>query len=265
MSDSEKTILHTLDKRGVARLTFNRPEKRNAFDDRMIDAINHQLDQWLTDGAVRVLIIDAAGGNFSAGADLGWMKRTASLSLEDNLSDAKALASLMQRIDTFPCPVISLVNGAAYGGSLGIIAASDMAFCASDASFCLSEVKIGLIPAVISPYVIRAIGERSARRYMLTAEVIDASQACQLGLAHAIDDDLEAVAENLITRVLNNGPSAMAACKSLIQAVSSQALDEQLIADTSARIARIRTSDEGQEGLQAFLEKRRPAWIKEQP
>lgn len=263
MSDSEKTILHTLDKRGVARLTFNRPEKRNAFDDHMIDAINHQLDQWRAEGTVRILVIDAAGDNFSAGADLGWMKRTASLSLEDNLSDARTLASLMQRIDTFPCPVISLVNGAAYGGSLGIVAASDMAFCTSDASFCLSEVRIGLIPAVISPYVIRAIGERSARRYMLTAEVIDAAQACLLGLVHAIDDDLETLAANLITRMLNNGPSAMVACKSLIQAVSGQAPDGQLIADTSARIARTRISDEGQEGLRAFLEKRRPAWIKE--
>ncbi len=263
MSDTEKTILHTLDPRGVARLTFNRPEKRNAFDDRMIDAINHQLDQWLADDAVRVLIIDAEGGNFSAGADLGWMKRTAALSYEDNLSDAKALASLMQRIDTFPCPVISLVNGAAYGGSLGIIAASDMAFCASDASFCLSEVKIGLIPAVISPYVIRAIGERPARRYMLTAEVMDATQACHLGLVHGIDDDLSGIAEKLITRILSNGPTAMTACKSLIQVVSTETLDDSLITDTSERIARIRTSDEGQEGLQAFLEKRRPAWIKE--
>ena len=171
----------------------------------------------------------------------------------------------MRRIDTFPCPVISLVNGPAYGGALGIIAASDMAFCTPDASFCLSEVKIGLIPAVISPYVIRAIGERSARRYMLTAEMIDATQACQMGLVHSIEEDLVAVADDLITRLLNNGPSAMAACKSLIQAVSSQPLDDALIADTSERIARIRTSDEGQEGLSAFLEKRRPAWIKEQP
>lgn len=260
---TNNTILHHLDSRGVARLTLNRPAKHNAFDDQMIQAMNDQLIQWHTDSAVRLLIIDANGSSFSAGADLGWMKRTATLSFQENLSDANTLANLMKRINTFPCPVISLVNGAAYGGALGLIAASDMAFCSPDASFCLSEVRLGLIPAVISPYVIRAIGERSARRYMLSAEIMSADEAYRLGLVHAIASDLPATADVLVKRLLKNGSSAMSACKALIQTVSSRLLDDTLIAETSERIAYIRTSEEGQEGLQAFLEKRPPAWIKE--
>lgn len=259
----DNTILHDLDSRGVARLTLNRPAKHNAFDDQMIQAMNDQLNRWHTDSAVRVLVIDAKGHSFSAGADLGWMKRTATLSREDNLSDANALASMMKRIDRFPCPVVTLVNGTAYGGALGIIAASDIAFCCPNAKFCLSEVRMGLIPSVISPYVIRAIGERSARRYMLSTEIMSADDAYRLGLVHAIEADLPTAADKLTKRLLDNGPSAMEACKALIQTVSSSILDDTLIAETSHRIAHTRISEEGQEGLQAFLEKRRPSWIKE--
>lgn len=259
MNDND-VILHSLDHRGVARLTLNRPKKHNAFDDRMIATISEQMQTWQADESVRLLVIDAKGSSFSAGADLGWMKRTASLSREDNLNDANALAELMRLIDTFPCPVICLVNGSAYGGALGVVAASDIAFCTPEAGFCLSEVKIGLIPSVISPYVIRAIGERQARRYMLTAEMMDAHDALRLGLVHGVEADLNTLADILINRLLNNGPKAMATCKSLIQRVAGRRLDDTLIATTSALIATVRTSDEGQEGLHAFLEKRRPAW-----
>ncbi|MFB9885327.1 enoyl-CoA hydratase/isomerase family protein [Balneatrix alpica] len=255
-------LLQQLDSRGVLTLTLNRPEKRNAFDDALIAELILALETAAENQAVRLVVLTSSGDHFSAGADLNWMKRMASYSHAQNLADAKELARLMDTLYHLPKPTLGLVKGAAYGGAVGLAACCDLVLAADNASFCLSEVKIGLIPAVISPYVIKAMGERQARRYFLTAEVINATQAVQLGLAHQLValEELPHYSEQMIQQLLNNSPAALTAAKALIYAVSGQPLSTELNADTSARIADIRVSAEGQEGLNAFLEKRLPAW-----
>ncbi len=248
---------------GIARLVLNRPEKRNAFDDRMIVDITGILREWASLSDIRALEISARGETFCAGADLGWMKRTATLDYQANFDDASRLAEMMEAIDRFPAPVITVVQGAAFGGALGIVCASDIVFATKDACFCLSEVRLGIIPAVISPYVIRVMGERAARRYMLTSELIDAEKAMALGLIHQLLDQpeqLQEQASNILSLLKNNSPAAVRACKQLIADVSGQDIDSELKQLTSKAIADIRQSPEGQEGLSAFLEKRSPAW-----
>ncbi|CAM3528305.1 enoyl-CoA hydratase-related protein [Parendozoicomonas haliclonae] len=249
---------------GVARLVLDRPEKRNAFDDQTIADISSVLSLWRHDESIRVLVISANGETFCAGADLGWMKRTAQLDHQANLEDAQKLAIMMDLIDSFPVPVLTLVQGAAFGGALGIICCSDIVLATEDAKFCLSEVRLGIVPAVISPYVIRAMGERQARRYMLTAERFDAGQALNFNLVHQLFSTQEEVVEagkSLITTLSLNGPQAMRQCKQLIADVSGKPIDEPLMRHTSQFIADIRNTSEGQEGLAAFLEKRKPNWI----
>jgi methylglutaconyl-CoA hydratase len=263
---SEATILTHIDERGIATLAMNRPELHNAFDDALIADLTAELKLLEADGGVRVVLLTGSGRSFSAGADLNWMRRMADYTREENLRDALGLAALMQTLNGLSKPTIALVQGAAYGGGVGLVACCDMAIATRRAAFCLSEVKLGLMPAVISPYVIAAIGARACRRYFLTAEPFDALEALRLGLvAEVAEDDAALLARglDLAEMLLKNGPRAMAAAKDLIAAVSGQPLDEALISDTAGRIADRRASTEGREGLSAFLEKRTPQWIKE--
>lgn len=262
----ETTILTHIDDRGRATLTMNRPELHNAFDDAVISELTDALRQLDDDPDVRVVILAASGRSFSSGADLNWMRRMADYSREQNLADAEGLAELMRTLDTLSKPTIALVQGAAYGGGVGLVACCDIAIATGRASFCLSEVKLGLIPAVISPYVVAAIGSRAARRYFLSAETFDAGEAHRLGLVHQVvadEQELDTAAERMVARLLANGPGAMAAAKDLIAAVAGRHVDDALIADTAGRIADQRSSREGREGLSAFLEKRKPSWVRE--
>jgi len=261
-----ETVLLKVDGRGVASLTLNRPELHNAFDDTIIASLIAQLARVAADPAVRVLVLRSEGKNFSAGADLNWMRRMADNDRAANLVDARGLATLMQRLNDLPQPTIARVQGAAFGGAVGLAACCDMVVATEASRFCLSEVRIGLIPAVISPYVVRAIGERQARRYFLSAETFSASQAERWGLVHQVvadNEQLDPACDSLINHLLANGPAAVSAAKALIAAVANRVTDAAVIEDTARRIADIRVSPEGQEGLGAFLNKRKPSWIQE--
>jgi methylglutaconyl-CoA hydratase len=261
MNDAAVTC--TVDERGVARVTLNRPDRHNAFDDTMIEALTAAFEDIAGRDEVRVMLLLSEGRSFSAGADLGWMKRMAGYDFGHNLKDAEALAAMLKALYTLPQPTIARVHGPAFGGAVGLVSCCDMAVANERASFSLSEVKIGLVPATISPYVIRAIGERACRRYFMTGERFDAEEAHRLGLVHevAAGDSLDDVVEQLVDALLGNGPQAVRAAKDLIAGVAGQAITPGLIEDTCARIAHIRVSEEGQEGLSAFLGKRPPAWL----
>jgi len=257
-------LLSEVDEFGRATITLNRPELHNAFDDTLINSLTEELKRLERDPGVRVILLAARGKSFSSGADLNWMRRMADYSFIENLTDAMGLAELMKTLANIPKPTIALVQGAAIGGGVGLVACCDIALAAEEASFCLSEVKLGLIPAVISPYVAAAIGSRETRRYFLTAERFDAIEARRLGLIHEVWPAAELVSrgDDLSRSLLRNGPQAMASVKALVAEVALGSLDDDLIADTAERIAEIRASDEGREGLSAFLEKRPPNWIK---
>lgn len=262
---SEPTILTHIDQQGTATLTMNRPELHNAFDDLLITELTAALKHLAANERVRVVLLTGSGRSFSAGADLNWMRRMAVYTWDENLRDALGLGELMQTLNTLAKPTIALVQGAAYGGGVGLVACCDMAIATSRAAFCLSEVRLGLIPAVISPYVIAAIGERACRRYFLTAEVMDAAEAQRLGLLHEVvadDAALQLRGQELATVLLNNGPQAMTEAKGLIAMIAGRPVDAGLIADTAGRIADRRASAEGREGLSAFLEKRTPGWVR---
>lgn len=262
---NDKVLLNISDN-GVATLTINRPEVHNAFDDTVIAELIQALNAVDENPAARLLVLRSNGKNFSAGADLGWMKRMAKNSHQENIEDAGQLARLMETLNNLSKPTIGLVQGAAYGGAVGLAACCDIVIAEEQSQFCLSEVKIGLIPAVISPYVVRAIGERQSRRYFVTAEVFSARQALEFGLVHEVVAS-EALFDDACARFVDhlskNSPQAMKAAKDLIFAVSTKPIDSQVIDDTAVRIADIRVSDEGQEGLASFLEKRKPNWIQE--
>jgi methylglutaconyl-CoA hydratase len=247
---------------GVARLTLARPDKHNAFDDALIADLTAALDAAAADDAVRVVVLAAEGKSFSAGADLAWMKRMAGFGEAENLEDARALARLMRTLNDLPKPTVARVQGAAYGGGVGLVACCDIAVASSSAKFCLSEARLGLIPAVISPYVVAAIGERPARRYFLTSETFDAHEAYHLRLVHVIDwrDRIDRHVDSIVAALLANGPLAMAEAKDLIRRVASGPVDDAMVEDTARRIARVRASAEGAEGVAAFLERRTPAW-----
>ncbi|GIU24847.1 enoyl-CoA hydratase-related protein [Shewanella schlegeliana] len=245
---------------GVAQMVLDRADKHNAFDEVMISEMIKVLEHFSANIQCQVLVLKANGKNFSAGADLNWMRKQAKMDFEQNLSDANELAKLMSMLDKFSKPTIALVQGAAFGGALGLICCSDIAIANQRASFCLSEVKLGLIPAVISPYVTRAMGQRAARRYMLTAERFDVQKALQLQIVHEVHDDLEAAAQPIIDALLSNSPQGMAWVKTLLSSLEGGVIDQSTLDYTSERIARIRVSDEGQEGLNAFFEKRSPQW-----
>jgi len=259
--DQAKVILDITDK-NVAVITLNRPQVRNAFDDETIALLIDYLTQIAARDDIRALLLKANGKHFSAGADLNWMARMAKNSAAENLADAKQLAKLMSSLDLLSIPTIGVIQGAAYGGAVGLTACCDMVFASEQSSFCLSEVKIGLIPSTISPYVVRAMGERNARRYFVSAEVFDANSAKTLGLVHEVVDEqqLTTISEQWIAKLLNNGPTAMKEAKKLAVMVSSQPISEELITATAHSIADIRATAEAVEGLTAFLEKRKPSW-----
>lgn len=263
---SHETVLLDIQSNGVARLTLNRPEIHNAFDDVIIQRLTEHLRELDTNPAVRVLVLASNGKNFSAGADFNWMKRMAANSHDENLQDALGLAGLMSVLNNLSKPTIALVQGAAYGGAVGLAACCDIVIATQGSRFCLSEVRIGLTPATISPYVVRAIGERQARRYFQSAEAFSAEQAQQYGLVHEVVEDnaaLDTACATIVQALRRNGPRAMHAAKELVFAVSQKPIDAALIDDTARRIADIRVSEEGQEGLSAFLQKRAPNWIEE--
>lgn len=255
-------LQHHLDPRGVATLCLDRPQLHNAFDDTLIAELNRVLTHYAADPAVRVLVLRSNGKSFSAGADLNWMKRVAQYDFDDNLRDSQALAELMERIYRFPAPTLAVVQGPAFGGGVGLVSCCDIAIASTSASFCLSEVKLGLAPAVISPYVIAAMGARQAQRYFLTAERFSADTACQTGLVQQVvaPEVLDDEAGKLVNALLANGPVALAACKQLIHRVAEASTPE--IRDyTTNLIATLRAGAEGQEGLKAFLDKRPANWI----
>jgi len=259
---TEPTVITELDSRGVATVRLNRPAKHNAFDDSVIAELNKAFTDLAENSEVRIVVLASEGKSFSAGADLGWMQRMATYSREENLEDARALAAMLQKLNNMPQPTIARVQGAAYGGAVGLVSCCDIAVGSSKARFCLSEVKIGLIPATISPYVIAAMGQRAARRYFTTAEVIAAEQALHLGLLSELVgvDELDDAVEAHIYALLANGPQAVRDAKRLVLDYADRAVDEALIEDSCERIADIRVSDEGQAGLQAFLEKKPAPW-----
>lgn len=252
-----------IDTRGIAALTLDRPERHNAFDDGLIGELLEALHRLAADDSVRAVVLRAAGKSFSAGADLNWMRRMADYDEAQNRADAMQLAELMRCLNTLPKVTVACVQGAAFGGGVGLIACCDIALASESARFSLSEVRLGLIPAAISPYVVRAIGERAARRYMLTAERFDAAEARRLGLVHEVvaAEQLDTRLQALLDILLQAGPAAQAAAKDLILAVAGKPVDPVLVEDTAARIAAIRASREGREGLAAFLEKRKPDWV----
>lgn len=248
---------------GVARLTLTRPEVHNAFNDKLIAELTQALKGLESDDRVRVVVLAAEGKSFSAGADLNWMKSMAGYTEQENLEDSRALAGLMRTLNDLTKPTVALVQGSAFGGGVGLVACCDIALCVESAKFALTEVKLGLIPSVISPYVVAAIGQRAARRYFLTGEPITSAEAAELGLVHKVVgfDDLERSGEEMVALLLKAGPEAQAAAKDLVFAVADRPVDDSLVEETAQRIARIRVGAEGQEGLSAFFEKRRPAWV----
>ena len=250
------------DPRGVATVTLDNAEQHNAFDDQLIAALKQTFETLAADSSVRAVVMAAEGKSFSAGADLGYMKKMAGYSQADNQRDAEQLAAMLSALNNLPMPTIARVQGAAFGGAVGLVSCCDMAVASERASFCLSEVKLGLIPATISPYVLRAIGERASRRYFTTAERFTASTALQLGLLSEVvaEENLDEACQQLINTLLANGPQAVREAKALALDYGGQTINAALIHDSSQRIARLRVSAEGQEGLAAFFDKRQPSW-----
>jgi methylglutaconyl-CoA hydratase len=246
----------------VATVRLNRPDKHNAFDEHLIAELAQAFRDLAVDAGVRVVVLAANGPSFSAGADLDWMKRMSAMDRAANERDSLLLADLMEAIDRCPKPVVGLIEGAAFGGGVGLVACCDIAIATTKASFCLSEVRLGLIPAVISPYVAAAIGPRACRRYFLTAERFDAANAEALGLVHRVvaPEALAEARDEIVGHLLKGGPASQAAAKQLIQRVSFAGIDKALRIDTARRIADARASNEGKDGIAAFLEKRKPKW-----
>ena len=255
-------MLNVVQSGGVARVTLDRPQIRNAFDDALISALTSALRELDADAGVRAVVLAGNGPAFCAGGDLNWMKRMAGYGYDENLRDAQALADLMKTLDRMRKPTIARVHGAAYAGGVGLVAACDIAIGVPEATFCLSEAKLGLSPATISPYVVRAMGERMARRYFLTAEVFDASEALRIGLLTAVSpsEKLDGEIEEILRHLMQSGPQALVKIKDLIRTVTAGPVDDAMIADTAKRIAEIRGSPEGREGVASFLEKRKPSW-----
>jgi methylglutaconyl-CoA hydratase len=246
----------------VAQVWLNRPEVRNAFDASTIMAITAAFSELAQDVSLRVVMLAARGSVFSAGADLNWMRDAADQSWADNHRDAARLAHMLWTIASCPVPVVARVQGDCHGGGVGLVACSDVVIASHDAGFCLSEARLGLIPATISPYVINAIGERAARRYMVTAERFDAERAMQRGLVHEAcpSEQLDHVVKAVIERIVANGPMAVRASKQLIKDIGRLPLSGDLRDLTARRIADVRASEEGREGMRAFLSRTRPAW-----
>jgi methylglutaconyl-CoA hydratase len=253
---------------GVATLVLNRPEVRNAFNDEVIAELTQAFTQLGQDRQVRAVVLAAIGPAVCAGADLNWMRRMADYTRAENLADATQLAEMLRVIYACSKPTVARIQGDVFAGGMGLVAACDMAVSVNTASYCLSEVKLGLIPATISPYVIRAMGARAAHRYFLTAERFDAQEAQRIGFIHSVvsADALDAKVAEITQALVSASPAAVKACKQLVQDVAGREISAELIARTVQGIADIRSSAQGKEGVQSFLQKRKPSWlVPEQP
>jgi methylglutaconyl-CoA hydratase len=247
----------------VAEVWLNRPDVRNAFNDGVVRELTDTFRAFSTDESLRVVVLGGRGKSFCAGADLTWMRAMADYDWEQNRADAQALADMLWTIWRCPVPVIGRIHGDCYAGGVGLAAACDIVVAADVAGFCLSEARLGLLPATIGPYVVRALGEQASRRWFVTAERFIAVQAQALGFVHALCslEEIDAKVAELVRAIVTNGPAAVRACKRLVQDVAHRQIDDALRADTARRIADIRASAEGKEGVQAFLGKRNPAWL----
>lgn len=257
-------LLYQQDDQGVAHVTLDRPEVHNAFNEELIAALTDAFADIATSSRVRVVVLQSNGTSFCAGADLDWMRRAAHYDDAHNLRDAAALMTMLDTIDRCPKPVIAAIQGPAYGGGVGLVACADIAIATERAAFRLSEVKLGLIPATISPFVLQAIGARQARRYFLTAESFSAGDARHFGLVHEVvhdEADLKIRVGTLVEVLLANAPGAMTEAKALVRDFTGQPVSADLQADATRRIALRRSSAEGKEGLAAFLGKRAPDWM----
>ncbi|MDH3693249.1 MAG: enoyl-CoA hydratase/isomerase family protein [Gammaproteobacteria bacterium] len=259
MTDS---IIQTNDTRGVTTIKLNRPEVHNAFDEHLIADLTNTLKQINDDDAINIVILASEGKNFSAGADLNWMRRMADYDEEENRQDALRLAELLRTLNELNKPTIARVQGAVFGGGVGLVACCDIAVASNKSTFSLSEVLLGLVPATISPYVISAIGARAARRYFLTGGRFSAQEALRLNLIHELSDPeiIDETIDEIVDALNQGGPHAQATAKQLIASVSGRPIDDDLNQRTASVIAQIRTGDEGREGVAAFLEKRAPHW-----
>jgi methylglutaconyl-CoA hydratase len=246
----------------VARVVMCRPDIRNAFNDQMIKELRQAFAELGQDSALRVVVLTGEGKAFCAGADLNWMRRVVAYTYEENLEDSLHLANLMREIYDFPRPVIGRINGAAIGGGTGLVAVCDIPVAVDTAVFAFSEVKLGLVPACISPYLLKRLGERYGREYFLTGERLSAQRALECGLVNRVAkaEELDAVVQGYVDQLLTSGPDALATCKRMVQAVADQSLDEAG-PFTADMIAQLRMGKEGQEGMAAFLERRKPNWI----
>jgi methylglutaconyl-CoA hydratase len=260
MNDS---VLLSRDQRGVAIITFNRPDKRNAFDAALIDRLHQVIKEVDSDVSIRIVVLTGAGSAFSAGADLTHMRRQGTMSEQENYEDALNFAHCLRDLNRLNKPLIARVNGGAYGGGVGLIACADIAIAVNTAKFALTEVRLGIVPAVISPYVVAAIGERHSRRWFLSAQPIDAAAGCAIGLLHqtVAAESLDQKVEDTISLLLQGGPTAQQEAKKLIRDVIDLA-DDEIPNHTARVLARLRASSEGKEGLAAFLENRKPNWNK---
>jgi len=262
---SESTILITKDARGIVTVTINRPKVRNAIDDTVIRSLTDAFKALHADAETRIVVLTGNGSAFCAGADLDWMRQMAAAGDAENLASAKTISAMLRSLNELAKPTIARVNGAAYAAGIGLVAACDIAVAAEEAVFSISEVRIGLVPSTISPYVIAAIGAKAARRYFLTGEAFSAAEARRLGLLHQVapGSGLDAAIESVIASLLAGGPQSQAWAKRLIAEIAGRPVDDALEALTARSIADARASAEGRDGIAAFLEKRRPAWRRE--
>jgi methylglutaconyl-CoA hydratase len=246
----------------VARIYLNRPEVRNAFNDHVIAELADAFTRLGRDPGLRAIVLGGHGKAFCAGADLAWMRTMADYDWEGNRADAARLAEMLWAVDDCPLPVVGRVHGDCYAGGMGLAAACDVLVAAEGVHFCLSEARLGLLPATISPYVLRAMGEQAARRYFLTAERFSAAQARAMGFVHELValEALDAKVDEIVALLVANGPAAVQACKRLVRDVAGRPITPELRAETARRIADVRASAEGREGVQAFLDKREPGW-----
>jgi methylglutaconyl-CoA hydratase len=254
--------------RHVAEVWLDRPEVRNAFNSGVIAELGAAFASFAADADLRVVVLGGRGKAFCAGADLGWMREMAGYDWAENRADAQALAEMLWAIWRCPVPVVGRVHGDCYAGGVGLAAVCDVLLAAEGVSFCLSEARLGLLPATIGPYVMRAMGEQAARRYFVTAERFSAAQAQAMGFVHEVcgtAEALDAKVAEIVAAIVANGPRATRACKALVQDLAGLPIDDALRAETARRIADIRASDEGREGVQSFLGKRRPAWLEGSP
>ena len=247
----------------VAQVWLNRPEVRNAFNDQVIAELTHTFTELAADPQVRCILLSGRGKAFCAGADLNWMKAMAGYDWEGNRADAQALADMLYTLYSCPVPIVGRLHGDCYAGGLGLAAVCDVVVAAQGVQFCLSEARLGLLPATIGPYVMRALGEQACRRYFITAERFSAQEAHRLGFVHECvsAEQLDATVDHLVQTLVNNGPAAVKACKRLVQDVAGRPLTAELRADTARRIADIRVSEEGRAGILSFLEKTSPPWL----